>query len=151
MTPIVFKHMIWILTFLLFWSHIAYRSISYILNTTRAFLILLGKVVNIDTKHYISLVSIHPLRLYFYLTHWCRVTHICVGKLTISGSDNGLSPGRRQAIVWTNAEILLIGPLGTNFGEIWIEIDVFSFKEMHLKMSPGKWLPFWLGLDVLSK
>ena len=38
-----------------------------------------------------------------------RVTHICVDNLTIIGSDNGLSPGRRQAIIWTNAEILLIG------------------------------------------
>ena len=47
------------------------------------------------------------------LTHWGRVTHICVGKLTIIGSDNGLSPGRRQAIIWTYAGILLIGPLGT--------------------------------------
>ena len=26
------------------------------------------------------------------LTHWGRVTHICVGKLTIIGSDYGLSP-----------------------------------------------------------
>ena len=32
------------------------------------------------------------------LTHWGRVTHICIGNLTIIGSDNGLSPGRRQAI-----------------------------------------------------
>ena len=53
------------------------------------------------------------------LTHWGRVTHICVGKLTIIGSNNGLSPGRRQAIIWTNDKILLIGPLGTNFSEIW--------------------------------
>ena len=37
------------------------------------------------------------------LTHWGRVTHICVCKLTIIGSDNGLSPGRRPAIIWTNA------------------------------------------------
>ena len=56
------------------------------------------------------------------LTHWGRVTHICVNKLTIIGSDNGLSPGRRQAIIWTNDWILLIGPLGTNFSDILIEI-----------------------------
>ena len=37
-----------------------------------------------------------------------------VVKLTIIGSDNGLSPGRRQAIIWTNAGILLIEPLRTN-------------------------------------
>ena len=52
------------------------------------------------------------------LTHWGRETHICVSKLTIIASDNGLSPGRRQAIIWTNVGILLIGPLGTNFNEI---------------------------------
>ena len=84
------------------------------------------------------------------LTHWGRVTHICVGKLTIIDSDNGLSPGQHQAIIWTNAEILLIGPLDTNFNDILIGIQTFSFKEMHLKMSSAKWRPFCLGLNVLS-
>ena len=79
-----------------------------------------------------------------------RVTHICVCKLTIIGSDNGLSPGRRQAIIWTNAGILLIGPLGTNFSEILIEIQTFSFRKMHLKMLSAKWRPFCLGLNVLT-
>ena len=78
------------------------------------------------------------------------MTHICVGNLTIIGSDNGLSPGRRQAIIWTNAGILLIGPLGTNFSEILIGINKFSFTKMHLKMSSAKWRPFSLGLNVLS-
>ena len=36
------------------------------------------------------------------LTNWGRVTHICVNKLTIIDSDNGLPPGRHQAIIWTN-------------------------------------------------
>ena len=83
------------------------------------------------------------------LTHWGLVTHICVRKQTIIGSDNGLSPCRRQAIIWTNAGILLTGPLGTKFNEILIEILTFSFKKMHLKMSSGKWRPFCLGLNVL--
>ena len=83
------------------------------------------------------------------LTHWGRVTHICVSKLTIIGSDNGLSPGRRQAIIWTNAGILLIRTLGTNFSEILSAIHAFSFKKMHLKMSSAKWRPFCLGLNVL--
>ena len=79
------------------------------------------------------------------------MTHICVGNLTIIGSDNGLSPGRHQAINWTNVGILLIGPLGTNFSEILIEINTFSFTKMHLKMSSGKWRSFvsasmWPGL-----
>ena len=63
------------------------------------------------------------------------MTHICISKLTITDSDNGLSPGRRQAIIWTNAGILLIRTWGTNFCDILIEIHTFSFKEMHLKMS----------------
>ena len=49
----------------------------------------------------------------FFLTHWGQMTHICVGNLVIIGSDNGLSPGRHQAIIWTNVGILLIGRLGT--------------------------------------
>ena len=72
------------------------------------------------------------------LTHCGRVTHICVSKLTIIGSDNGLSPGRRQAIIWTNAGILLIGPYETNFSEILIKIHTSSFKKMHLKMTSEK-------------
>ena len=85
------------------------------------------------------------------LTHWGRETHICVSKLTIIASDNGLSPGRLQDVIWTNAGILLIGPLGTNFNEILIEIHTFSFKKMHLKMSFAKWRPFCLGPNVLMQ
>ena len=63
---------------------------------------------------------------------------MCVGNLTIIGSDNGLSPGRRQAIILTSAGVLLIGPLGTYFSEILIGIQTFSFKKMHLKISSAK-------------
>ena len=76
--------------------------------------------------------------------------YTCVSKLTVIGSDNGLSPDRRQAIIWTNAGILLIGPLGTNFSEISIEILTFSFKKMGLKVSSAKGRPLCLGLNVLS-
>ena len=48
------------------------------------------------------------------LTLWGQATHIFVSKLTIIGSDNGSSPGRRQAFIWTNAVILLIWLLGRN-------------------------------------
>ena len=84
------------------------------------------------------------------LTHWGRQAHICVGNLTIIGSDNGLSPGRRQAIILTNAGILLIGHLGINFSGILFEIQTFPFKEMRLKLSSAKWRPFCLGLIVLT-
>ena len=70
--------------------------------------------------------------------------------MTIIISDNGLSPGRRQAIIWNNAGILLIGPLGTNFTGILIEIHTFSFKKMRLNVSFAKWRPFCLGLNVLT-
>ena len=69
-------------------------------------------------------------------------------KLTIIGSDNGLSPGRRQAIIWTNDGILLIRTFRTHFSEIISEINTFSFKEIHLKMSSGSWRLFCLGLNV---
>ena len=83
------------------------------------------------------------------LTHLGRVTYIYVSNLTIIDPYNGLSPGRRQAIIWTNAGILLIGHWGTNFSEILISIQTFSFKKMHLKMSSSKWRPFCLGLNEL--
>ena len=84
------------------------------------------------------------------LTHCGRVTHICVSKLIIIGSDNGLLPDRCQAIIWTNTGILLIGPLWINFSEILLNILTFSFKKMHLKVSSVKWQPFCLGLNVLN-
>ena len=78
------------------------------------------------------------------------MTHICISKLTIIASDNGLSPGWHQAIIWTNDGILLIRSLGTNFSEILSEIHTCSFQKMHLKTSSAKWRPFCLGLNVLS-
>ena len=79
------------------------------------------------------------------------MTHICVSELTTIVSDNGLSPGRRQAIIWNkNAGLLLIEPLGTNFSEISFGIQTFSFKKMHLNMSSAKWRPFCLCLNVLT-
>ena len=87
---------------------------------------------------------------YVVLTHSCQVMHICFSKQTIIGSDNGLLPGLCQAIIWTNAGILLNRTLGTNFNENLIKIHTFSLKEMHLKTSSRKWRPFYLGLNVLN-
>ena len=67
------------------------------------------------------------------LTHRGRVAHICVSKLIIIGSDNGLSLGRLQGIIWTNAEILSILTLGTNFSGISTAINIFSITKLHLK------------------
>ena len=84
------------------------------------------------------------------LTHWGWVMHMCISKLTIIGSDNGLLPGRLQAIIWTNAGILLLWPLETKFSETPIEINIFSFRKMHLKMLSGKWPTFCLSPNVLN-
>ena len=66
-----------------------------------------------------------------YLTHWGRLPHICIGNLTIIDSDNGLSPGRRQAIIWTNAGILLFWILRNKFqwnlnSHIFIQENAFE-------------------------
>ena len=74
------------------------------------------------------------------------MTHICVSTLNIIDSDNGLFPGRRQAIIRTNAGIFLIW----NFSEMLIESHIFYEKKTHLKILPGKWRPFCPGLDVLN-
>ena len=76
--------------------------------------------------------------------------YICISNLTIIGSNNGLSPDRRQSIIWTSAGILFIGPLGTNFSEILIEIHQFSLKKIHLNMSSRKWRPLCFTLYVLK-
>ena len=92
------------------------------------------------TKQYIDIKVVILTLNQSILTHWGRVTHICVSKLTIIGSHNGLSPSRRQVIIWTNAGLLLIWSLGIKF-----EIHTFSFKKMHLKMSSVKRWPFCLN------
>ena len=67
------------------------------------------------------------------------------------GSGNGLSPARRQATTRTNARLLPIGTLGTNFSEIRIEILTFSFKKMRLKISELAAILYkgsWVKTDV---
>ena len=97
-----------------------------------------------DLRPHISAAG-HSELTQIRLTHWGR------GKLKIIGSDNGLSPGRRQAIIWTDTRILSIRPLATNLNEISIGIQTFSLKKMYLKMSSAKWRPFCLGLNLLKE
>ena len=108
-------------------------SLSHVLEIAHEWYISRGRGPSImmvfDLKKAIRFVSL--------LTHWGRVTHICVSKLTIIGSDNSLSPERRQATIWTNAGMSNIGTLGTNCSEILSEIRTFSFN---IKSS-AKWRP----------
>ena len=101
-------------------------------------LLLIISPLTESCKHLIfhSLIIIcHSLCNMIWLTHWGRVTHICVVKLTIIGSDNGLS---RQAIIWTNAGILLIGPLRTNFREIYVWNSNIFIQENALENVVGE-------------
>ena len=121
---------------------------------SKAFSVFTKKTSKLHITEPLYRETIHYLWIPFtkvQSTHWGRVTHICVGKQTIIGSDNGLSPGRRPAIIYTNAGILLIGPLGTNFSEISIKSLTFSFTKIRLKVSSAKWRPFCPGLNGLIR
>ena len=122
-------------------SELATLSNKYVFACTVSITQQMNKSISHTPSTCVSYIEklIHNIlfRCVSLLTHWGRVTHICVSELTIIDSDNGLSPGRRQAIIQTKAGLLLIGPLGTNFSEILIGIQTFSFKKMNLNMSPG--------------
>ena len=91
----------------------------------------LGKLIDADRDIYI----------YIY---------ICVRKLCLIVSDNGFAPSQRQAIIRTNAAILLIWTLETNVTEMLIEIHTFSLTKIYLKTSTAKWRSFCLGVNVLN-
>ena len=76
--------------------------------------------------------------------------HTCVSKLTIIASGNGLSPGRHQAIFWTNVEYCQLA-LGNKLQWNFIRIHTFSIKKMSLKMSSAKWRLSRRGPNVLSE
>ena len=77
------------------------------------------------------------------------MTHICVSYLTIIGSDNGLSPGRRQAIIWTNAGILLIEPLATNLASILSRPQCVNSHAVHLVIPEHHEQFYYLHLSIL--
>ena len=78
------------------------------------------------------------------------MTHICVSKIIIIGSDNGLSP-----VAWLvpshclNQCCIVNWTLGNK-----LQLNLnrnLAFKKMYSKMSSGKRRPFCLGLNVLSR
>ena len=81
------------------------------------------------------------------------MTHICVSKLIIVGSENGLLPERHQAIICTNAEILLIGPVETTFIEILNEKrnSYMFIQENVFENVVWKVAPFCVGLNDLKE
>ena len=77
------------------------------------------------------------------LTHLPLVPHICESVNQVSiGTDNGLSPIWRQAIIWTNAGLLSIGPLGT---KLFIHKNAPEniVCEVAAIFSRGRWVNRW--------
>ena len=108
-----------------------------------AFHIAIPKTSNIRRTPSFDLLTDEFSKRVYYKTRLILETRRYVSlNYAIIGSDNGLTPDRCQTIIWTNAWILLIRPLGTNFSESLSKIQNFSFMEMHLKTSPAKWQPF---------
>ena len=81
-----------------------------------------------------------------YEAEW--LTGASVSEPTVC-SDNCLSHARCKAIIWTNAGLLFIGLLGTNFSEILIAAQKTSLKKMYLEIST-KCRLWCLGLSVLT-
>ena len=73
-------------------------------------------------------------------------TYASMNRVGIS-SDNGLSPIRHQAIMYTFCWVIVNWSVGTNFSEILIKIHNLSFVKMHLKISSAKWRPCCPGED----
>ena len=80
-------------------------------------------------------IYLHLMNIYFplhWMTHWGQMTQIGFSKLTtLTDSVDGLSPGRRLVIIWTEAVIVLTGPLWTNLIDILIESHRSWFNKMH--------------------
>ena len=128
------KTIVWYERYWFHWFHMLSLPITLIIRLK----CLLKYITGMDVDIHFLLVQIMYIYLWqlpsnsnrnsISLTPVGRVTHVCVSTLTIIGSDNGLSPGRCQTILWTN-RVLLIRTSVTNFSETFSEIHIFSFNK----------------------
>ena len=105
-------------------------------------IILLQQIAIQKWKYVSSALSIERIqhRSILLLTLWGRVTHICVSKQAIIGSENGLSPGRCQVIIWTCAGLLVIWTFGNKLQwnlnkNLYIFIQENAFENVVWKMA----------------
>ena len=54
--------------------------------------------------------------------------------IVVDPSFNSLGIDSRNAVTWTNVNLVSIQPVETNFSEIWVRIQKLSLEKMHLKM-----------------
>ena len=73
----------------------------------------------------------------------------CIGNYRFYPMTNNPLLVQCQAIIWTNAAILFTG-INLRSSEILIEISIFSFTKMHLKMLSAQWRSFCCGLNALK-
>ena len=93
--------------------------------------------------------KIHLPRWTHSVTYWDRVTHICVGNLITIGSDNGLSPGRCQVIIWTNTGIHIVYWTTRNTPQWNVNRNSYIYIQGNTFVNVCKWRQFCLGLNML--
>ena len=123
------------------------RKLTLSLESTFQNILLFHKMILLTLRDWklkktLTLHCCHPtLRCAAYMRQWIGLAF---------GSDNGLWPFRRQAIILIDAGLLSIGSLGTNFNELLKKIQNFSLTKMNMKISSARWLPFCLGGNELK-
>ena len=120
--------------------HIAYRAIRVIYSVMfgKISMLIILMVNEIIRCEFCCVYCTSPIAS--KLNQWGQVTHICVCKLTTISSDNRLLPDWRQAIMWTNAEMLLIGPTEISSSQqlnwkSYIFIQENTFENVACKMA----------------
>ena len=101
----------------------------------------LFKIINLQ----LLIISVYAT---ICLTHWGRVTHICVVDLGHHWFRYWLvacsAPSHYLNLCWNIVYWTFRHKLQ------WIGIQSFSFKKLHLQMSSAKWRLFCLGLNELK-
>ena len=87
--------------------HVAFNNVPLTTNISNMTFCFVGHLCNLCN---FTIISVNVMQ--WFLLNSLSLTHMCVSKLAIIGLDNGLSHWRRQANIWNNARISLIGPLG---------------------------------------
>ena len=91
----------------------------------------------------------NPWKIYFWLTHWGQVTHICISKLTIIVSHNGWSPGASSHYInqcWSIINWTFRNKLQRNRNRnSYIFIPENTFKDVICEIAE-----FCFGLNVLT-